>query len=406
MRHGRVNVVVVCALVGAIGAVVRIVSISAQAALPAPWVGNDIGAPAIAGSSSFSGGTFTISAAGIDIWSTSDQFRYLYQPVSGDVDIIAHVNSLQMADPWSKAGVMVRESLDPDARHAMSLISAASGYSFQWRLDVGSFADNVPGGAGQAPTWVRLVRTGSSFQAFKSANGASWTSMGVETVPMTNPVFVGLAVTSDNPSISTTAVFDQVKITQPGAPPNQPPVVTLTSPASGTQYTAPASISVAANASDPENQLARVDFFANTTRIGSLTAPPFAMTWSGVASGTYSLTAVAYDALGLSATSPAATITVTAATGPPRYVVFHESPDNDTLVNSYRLDIFSNGADPTTATPVATSDLGKPTPDASGTITVDRGAFFAALAPATYVATVSAVGSGGIGRGAPVTFVR
>jgi regulation of enolase protein 1 (concanavalin A-like superfamily) len=380
---------------------------STTLSVPAGQQDADIGSPAIAGSATFAQGVYTISAAGTDIWNTSDQFHYVYQPVSGDVDIVAHVKSLQVANPWSKAGVMVRESLDPDARHAMALMSAANGYAFEWRLDIGGFSSSIHAGAGRAPAWVRLVRTGSSFQAFKSTDGVSWRSMGVETVPMTDPVYVGLAVTSHTASSSTTAVFDKVTITQPGAPPNQPPVVTLTSPATATQYTAPATIPVAATASDPQNQLTRVDFLANATRIGSLTAPPFAMTWSSVPSGTYSLTAVAYDAAGLSATSAAATIMITGAPlQPPRFAVFQASPDNDTLVNSYRLDIFSNGADPATATPVATSDLGKPAPDASGTITVDCGTFLAALAPATYVATVSAVGAGGIGQSAPATFVR
>jgi len=87
-------------------------------------------------------------------------------------------------------------------------------------------------------------------------------------------------------------------------------------------------------------------------------------------------------------------------------VDFHESNDNDTLVTSYRLDVFANGANPATATPIASSNLGKPTPDAAGDISVDRLAFFTALAPGTYIATVSAVGSGGENRSAPTTFIR
>ena len=75
-------------------------------------------------------------------------------------------------------------------------------------------------------------------------------------------------------------------------------------------------------------------------------------------------------------------------------------------MNSYRLDIFPAGSDPRTATRVASSDLGKPTPDANDEITVDRATFFSGLAPGTYVATVSAVGSGGEGRGDGVTFTR
>jgi hypothetical protein len=55
---------------------------------------------------------------------------------------------------------------------------------------------------------------------------------------------------------------------------------------------------------------------------------------------------------------------------------------------------------------VATSNLGKPTPDANGDITVDRTTFFSGLASATYVATVSAIGSNGESRSGSITFVK
>ena len=86
--------------------------------------------------------------------------------------------------------------------------------------------------------------------------------------------------------------------------------------------------------------------------------------------------------------------------------MFGASADHNTLVTSYRLDIFAAGANPNTATRLTFSDLGKPAPGGGGDITVDRASFFSALAPGTYVATVSAVGAGGEGRGAPVTFTR
>jgi len=382
---------------------------SPSTALPSNLSTSDIGSPAIAGSASYSQGTYTITGAGNDIWNTSDQFRYVYQQISGDADIVAHVASLQAIDPWSKGGVMIRETLDPGARHAMALISATQGYSFQWRLDPNGLASFVGGGSGAAPGWVRLTRTGSTFQAYRSTDGTTWTSMGSEVVPMTDPVYIGLAVTSHNASAATTATFDQVTMVQSSQPANQNPTVSLTSPTSGAQFTAPASVTISAIASDPENRLGRVDFFANSTKIGSAATAPFTMTWTNVASGTYSITATAYDLNGGSATSSPATIVVNPPAGtttPPTTVIFQKSVDDATLVTSYRLDVFSNGADPNVATAVATSDLGKPTPDASGVITVDRTAFFAALAPATYVATVSAVGQGGIGRSNAVTFTR
>lgn len=377
------------------------------AGLPSGQQTSDIGSPAIAGSATYALGTYTVTGAGTDIGGTADQFRYVYQPLSGDVDVSVRVASVQGGNKWTKAGVMVRESLDANARNAMALITAGHGYSLQWRLDTGGLSDSNSGPKGSVPTWVRLVRTGFSFEAFSSTDGTSWTSMGVETVPMTDPVYVGLAVTSHNASRSATAVFDNLTISWTTST-NKPPTVSLTAPASGATFTAPATISLAATASDPEGQLARVEFYQNGTLIVSTTATPYTATWSSVPAGTYSLTAVAVDAAGNRTTSAAVSVTVNAAasTTLPRLVEFQESVDDATLVNSYRFDVFANGADPTTATPVASSDLGHPTADASGNITVDESALFDALAPGTYVATVSAVGTGGTGRGAPVTFTR
>jgi hypothetical protein len=66
--------------------------------------------------------------------------------------------------------------------------------------------------------------------------------------------------------------------------------------------------------------------------------------------------------------------------------------------------VFPDGADPNTATPIVSSDLGKPAPDGTGTITTQ--ASLGTLQPGTYSATVSAIGSGGSGRSDATTFTR
>jgi len=376
--------------------------------LPSGQKSQDIGSPALAGTTSYQSGTYTITAAGADIWGSFDQFRYVYQPVTGDTDIIVRVKSIQYANSWSKAGVMIRESLSASSRYAMALMSAGKGSAFIWRLDTGGLSDSVVVGSGAPPAWVRLKRSGFQFNAYRSTDGSTWTSMGTETIPMANTVYVGLAVTSHNASSTTTAVFDQLKIVQSSQSSNQPPSVTLTAPTTS-RFTAPANITLSASASDPENRLARVEFYSNGTRIGTDTTASFGMTWSSVPIGTYSLTAVAFDSDGGQATSPAVTIDVQSATSTttvPKTVVFHASADHATLVTSYRLDVFRSGANPSSTTPIASSSLGKPTPNANGDITVDRSTFFSALAPATYVATVSAIGSGGESRSTSITFVR
>jgi hypothetical protein len=163
-----------------------------------------------------------------------------------------------------------------------------------------------------------------------------------------------------------------------------------------------------ATASDPENRLAKVEFYSGSTLLYTDTASPFSYSWGSVAAGTYTLRAVAYDTSGASASSVANTVTVKTATTttPPRAVVFQASADHATLVTRYELRIFASSANPLTATPLVKSDLGKPTPASNGDITVDRATVFSALAVGNYVAAVSAIGSGGTSTSTGIAFSR
>jgi hypothetical protein len=188
---------------------------------------------------------------------------------------------------------------------------------------------------------------------------------------------------------------------------NQPPSVTLTAPANGATFTAPATIPMTASASDPENRLARVEFYANGTLLGADSSSPYAFTWSSVPGGSYTLTAKVFDSDGAQMTSSAVTITVIMPPdSPPRLVAMTASTEHDTGVDSYLLEVFAGGADPETASPIASSDLGKPTPDANREISVDRSSFFSALPPGNYTATVKAIGPGGSARSTAVNFTR
>jgi regulation of enolase protein 1 (concanavalin A-like superfamily) len=377
--------------------------------LPAPQKAQDIGSPSIGGIAThhLGTGTYTITAGGADIGGTSDQFHFVYQPVQGDIDIAARLVSLDTTTTGSaKAGVMIRESLTAGSRHAFALIGGGQGYAFDRRIDAGGITAHTGGGTGAAPGWIRLVRTGSRFQAFHSADGLSWTLIGSDTVPVAETVYVGLAVTSRNASQATVAVAEKLSVGQPSPGPNQPPTVTLTEPRDNAVFTHPASITVSAMANDPEGRLDRVHFYAGASLIAPDTMEPFTVTFSPVQPGTYSLSAEVFDANSGHATSAPVTIEVRSGASIPTTVVFQASTDHATLVTSYRLDVFANGTDPNTGTPVASSDLGKSAPDGNGDITVDQSALFTALPSGTFVATVSAVGAGGQARSAPVTFTR
>ena len=103
----------------------------------------------------------------------------------------------------------------------------------------------------------------------------------------------------------------------PPPPGNTPPSVALTSPADGSSYVAPASVSLAASASDADGSVSRVEFMANGTLVATDTTAPYSYSWTNVAAGSYTLTARAVDDAGAIAGSSARTITVTAPPAAP-----------------------------------------------------------------------------------------
>jgi hypothetical protein len=94
------------------------------------------------------------------------------------------------------------------------------------------------------------------------------------------------------------------------AAPNTPPVVALTAPSPGASFTAPASITLSATAADSDGGIARVEFYAGTTLVGTRSASPYSLAWNNVTAGSYALTARAFDTAGASTTSTAVTIGV------------------------------------------------------------------------------------------------
>jgi photosystem II stability/assembly factor-like uncharacterized protein len=94
-------------------------------------------------------------------------------------------------------------------------------------------------------------------------------------------------------------------------PVNVPPTVSLTAPLNNASFNAPATVSLAANASDADGSISKVEFFNGATLIGSDLTSPYSFSWSNVVAGTYSITAKATDNGGAVATSVLITIVVT-----------------------------------------------------------------------------------------------
>jgi hypothetical protein len=98
----------------------------------------DIGAVGSTGNVIYSSGVFTVTGSGDDIWNAADAFRFVCVPVTGNCTMIARVTSVQNIDPWSKAGVMIRESTNANAANAFIAVTPGNGVTFQYRPSTGA----------------------------------------------------------------------------------------------------------------------------------------------------------------------------------------------------------------------------------------------------------------------------
>jgi len=197
--------------------------------LPSPWLTQDIGAVGITGSAICTNGVlFTVTGAGGDIQGTADAFRFVYVTTTGDCTIIARVVSVQNIDPWSKAGVMIRQSLDAGAANAFIAVTPGNGVTWQNRSSVGGGTSYNNTSGLSASYWVKLVRSGNTFTGYRSPDGMTWTQQGTTIISMTSTVYVGLALTSHNSSSLCTATFDNVTVPGWPTPPAAPTGLTAT----------------------------------------------------------------------------------------------------------------------------------------------------------------------------------
>src|SRR6185503_8568632 len=151
---------------------------------------------------------YNMSAGGLGIDGTSDSFTYNYQQRVGDFDVMMRVQSLSLADTWSSAGLMARETLTAGSRYyASAATPGASGCFFQYR----STASTVSTKSGYAPvtfpsTWLRLQRVGNTFNGFYSTDGTSWQSLGtIAGQALPSQIYVGMFAASRTNGVATVA---------------------------------------------------------------------------------------------------------------------------------------------------------------------------------------------------------
>jgi polygalacturonase len=185
-----------------------------QTVVAGGWTDEDIGLPTVGGTSLYTPGvaTWSNAGAGNDIGGAADQFNFASTPLAGNGTIVAKVTSQTNTNAASKAGVMIRSSNAATSAFAGVLVMPSNGIQFLWRNADGTTGSvTTPGIA--APVWTKLVRQGSTFTAFYSTNGTSWSPLGTaQTLTLSSTAMAGLAVTSKNTATASTAGFSNVSV--------------------------------------------------------------------------------------------------------------------------------------------------------------------------------------------------
>ncbi len=188
---------------------------TASLSCPSLWSCADVGSPALNGSESLSGGSWTVRAGGADIYGTADQFHFAWQTLPGDGSVSAHVISQTNTSSWAKAGLMLRATTDAGSLNYAVFITPGNGITVQYRNTLNGTTAKLTTMAATAPLYLKASRSGTTFTAYSSSDGSTWTLIAGSArtlASITGPLLAGMAVTSHNAGAICTVVIDTVVV--------------------------------------------------------------------------------------------------------------------------------------------------------------------------------------------------
>ena len=164
--------------------------------------------------------TTTVVGRGAGIAGTADEFQYAYTTLVMNGSMTVKVESLASTDDWTKAGIMIRETLDPSSAFAAIYATGANGVRFEARPVAGTDQTNDSSVATAeeqaltAPVWIKIERTFPFVYAYYSTDGVTFTPMAwnPQVIPMSPaPIYIGLVVTSHSGAETyAEAVFSEI----------------------------------------------------------------------------------------------------------------------------------------------------------------------------------------------------
>jgi TolB protein len=183
----------------------------------------DVGTVEPAGSGEFDNAAnqYRIKSSGENIWARHDDFHFVYRKATSDMSITSDVELVgQGKNAHRKAGLMIRQGLEPDAAYVDVMLHGDGLVALQYRSAKGEATLDVKSSV-KAPATVRLERHGETFSAYaapapakgeKPAEADKFVLIGSIKLAMKDPAYAGLAVTAHDPKTTETALFSNVAI--------------------------------------------------------------------------------------------------------------------------------------------------------------------------------------------------
>lgn len=183
----------------------------------------DVGNPRIAGSATYDlmDQTYTVTAAGQNMWAKSDQFHFLWKKIKGDFMISATVQFIGKGkNNHRKIGVIARDELTTHSRYADACVHGDDLTALQYRTTDTSVTDQVTLSV-YHPTDIEFARKGNVFTFSAATFGQNYKSVSKE-IQLNDEVYTGLFICSHEEDVTETAVFSNVRIIIPVHPNYRP----------------------------------------------------------------------------------------------------------------------------------------------------------------------------------------
>lgn len=188
---------------------------------PVEWQSVDIGRAA-SGVMTQTNGVRFIRGYGSRIGGMDDEFHFVYQPMTGDGEMVVRMLNLEGGHPWAKAGLMIRESLDTNSTYASILGTVGYGLIVNYRAITGRFTQDSTDRHYDIPYWLKLSRYGNVFSGYVSTNGTDWRLVEKMVINMGQNVYVGFAICSRSDKSDCRVWYDSDAILPAEAPPEFP----------------------------------------------------------------------------------------------------------------------------------------------------------------------------------------